>query len=86
MYHQQHAKVQLPAAGGCFKRRLISPESAASQRYNHMMHGNKCEQETLELFPMHPTGILQAKNEGKKEAGKNHEDQPFYDFFSGKLN
>ncbi|KAL2548862.1 WUSCHEL-related homeobox 2 [Forsythia ovata] len=71
--YQQYSK--MPLDGG-FKRRLI-PENRhpACQKYNRMMHPRSninqeleflsCTKdktkETLDLFPIHPTGILQAK-------------------------
>lgn len=68
--------------------------------YNVMMHTSNINnpdisnQETLPLFPLHPTGILQAKTTAMLPANslensitpcivKGSADQPFFDFFSG---
>ncbi|KAK6136184.1 hypothetical protein DH2020_030075 [Rehmannia glutinosa] len=70
-YYQQYPKVPLPTAAGVnFMKR-----STIETRYNKSMQdsrSNHHHQETLDLFPIHPTGILQAaKNEIEIESIKN---------------
>ncbi|KAG8380518.1 hypothetical protein BUALT_Bualt06G0024000 [Buddleja alternifolia] len=77
LYHQQYPKVPLPTAGGFKRRQNIenNKHPTSSQMYNKTMHDHPISkneelqlhssdhhQETLDLFPIHPTGILQAKN------------------------
>ncbi|GER50863.1 WUSCHEL related homeobox 2 [Striga asiatica] len=52
-FYQQYPNVQLSTAAGNLK----------GERYNRLMHGSQnVGKETLDLFPLHPTGILQAKS------------------------
>ncbi|GER28839.1 transcription factor [Striga asiatica] len=52
-FYQHYPNVQLSTAAGNLK----------GERYNRLMHGSQnVGKETLDLFPLHPTGILQAKS------------------------
>lgn len=104
-YHNQH-KVQLPTASGDFKRCTPIPETTYSchptltdQRHDsqsteHLSH----DLETLDLFPIHPTGILKPRRDNEQNEFKNPSfcddssslmlsisayDRPFFDFFGG---
>lgn len=105
VFYQQHPKVQLPTASGGFKRSRTIPQQSIdsshptlTQRYNtksteHLSH----DQETLDLFPIHPTGILQSRSNDSAHEIKNPsfsahhssmlststDDHPFFDFFCG---
>ncbi|CAA0841096.1 WUSCHEL-related homeobox 2 [Striga hermonthica] len=60
-FYQQYPNVQLSTAAGDLK----------GGRYNRLMHGscqNHVGKETLDLFPLHPTGILQANKSGVIES------------------
>ncbi|KAL6494243.1 Homeodomain [Orobanche gracilis] len=91
--YQQYPKVPLSTAApaGCFKRsRVLIPadQTIDQTRYNRTMYDSRRQnhhhhQETLDLFPIHPTGILQTKSENnivmenKKVNNKNN-------YYSGK--
>ncbi|XP_047965662.1 WUSCHEL-related homeobox 2-like [Salvia hispanica] len=102
-YHNQH-RVQLPTASGDFKRCTPIPQTTYSchptltdQRHDsqsteHLSH----DQETLDLFPIHPTGILKPRSDNEHNEFKNPSfcddssslmlsisgyDRPFFDFF-----
>ncbi|XP_042027276.1 WUSCHEL-related homeobox 2-like [Salvia splendens] len=94
MYYQQHPKVQLPTASGGFKRSRTSTDSQSMEHISCSSH----DQETLDLFPIHPSGILQSRshdndqNEFKNPSfsadnspklSTSSDDQPFFNFFSG---
>ena len=94
MYYQQHPKVQPSTASGGFKRSRTSTDSQSMEHVSCSSH----DQETLDLFPIHPTGILQSRSHDNDENEfKNHsfsadnspklstssDDQPFFNFFSG---
>ncbi|KAL6552781.1 Homeodomain [Orobanche hederae] len=68
--YQQYPKVPLSTAApaGCYKRSRVlipSDQTVDQTRYNRIMYDSRRQnhQETLDLFPTHPTGILQAKSE-----------------------
>ncbi|XP_057798933.1 WUSCHEL-related homeobox 2-like isoform X1 [Salvia miltiorrhiza] len=95
-------KVQLPTALGSVKRCRTIPQSIDSshltltQRYNttesrEHLNSSSHDQETLDLFPIHPTGILQStSNHDQKnpsfcadKLSTSSDDHPFFDFFRG---
>ncbi|KAL8538637.1 hypothetical protein ACS0TY_000599 [Phlomoides rotata] len=100
LIYQHYPKVQLPNAGGSIKRSRLTAESAdQSQRYNTKSTGfnfskSTHHQETLDLFPIHPTGILQSrngiddereiKNPNSRDENQGKDDgHPYFDFFCG---
>ncbi|KAL1532162.1 WUSCHEL-related homeobox [Salvia divinorum] len=107
-YHHQH-KVQLPTASGGFKRCRTIPQTTDSNHSSHpaltQMHDDSqstehlscCshDQETLDLFPIHPTGFMKPRIDNDHNEFKNPSfcddsssmlsisayDRPFFDFF-----
>lgn len=88
VFYHQHPKVQLPTASGSFKRSRITPESVDTSkqqqqptRYNTNLHSFSTprnssihHQETLDLFPIHPTGILHhSTNNGTLDLDLDHD-------------
>ncbi|KAL7148586.1 hypothetical protein ABFS83_06G188600 [Erythranthe nasuta] len=109
LYHHYPKVLPIPA-GNYSKRPILIPESTSqSQRYNKPMHDPRTKnqeehnhhQETLDLFPIHPTGILQSRtgietdsnpcpsSSSDQNDGLNNDTNiqyPFFDFFCGKGN
>lgn len=103
LMYQHYPKVPLPTAGGSVKRSRLTPESTdQSQRYNtkamENLHSKSSHhKETLDLFPIHPTGILQSRNgidderetknpnsSSDENLGNDDDDgHPYFDFFCG---
>ncbi|GAY38117.1 hypothetical protein CUMW_034280 [Citrus unshiu] len=70
------------------------PECNVMMHTSNINNSDISNQETLPLFPLHPTGILQAKTNAMLPSNslensitpcieKGPADQPFFDFFSG---
>ncbi|KAL3649705.1 Homeodomain [Castilleja foliolosa] len=70
-----YPKVQVPtAAGNNFKRcRLLDDQTT----YNKAMQRNNHHQETLDLFPIHPTGVLKEDKNGIFTENENIESNKF---------
>ncbi|PIM99022.1 hypothetical protein CDL12_17144 [Handroanthus impetiginosus] len=76
---QQYPKVPLPSMGAFKRTKLIQESTITDTRYNKSMHDDQYSrrknphQETLDLFPIHPTGLLLESRNGNIE--NNNYDQ-----------
>lgn len=62
-FHQQHIP-KVPLSGGIRRRpRTQKMDKAMCQGVTNRAMSNPINQETLALFPLHPTGILQGKED-----------------------
>lgn len=80
-FYQQNPKVVLPS---CSKPSTYGYDQV-QQDYGNQ--NGVMNQETLDLFPLHPTGVLQGRRSYSAEDSTETEkdcvsDQPFFDFFS----